>query len=124
MNPELIISRKIYFSFLFSSFIFLALLIMFFGKNISPLKFDTLFIVVSIAVSFIPAGLFLFRWYKKKVSKGTFIKLCVLAYIPVILGFLLSILYKNYLYFVLLFPVFFLSYLIIVPTNNFISKGE
>ncbi len=122
MNKNLILARKIYFSFMFSSFIFFALLILIIGKNLNPFIPDPVFKITSFMSALIPAGLFIYRWKSKKVNTRTFFKLSFIGYIPVIVGFIISILYKNYLYFVLLFPVFFLSYLVIVPTKNFIEE--
>jgi len=121
MNPNLIYVRKTYFSFLFSSFIFFSMLILIIGKNTSPLNITGTFKIVSVLLAFIPTGLFLYRWKKRKVDKKTFLKLCIIGYIPIAVGTFFSIFYKNYLYFVLLFPIFFLSYLVIVPTQNFIE---
>ena len=122
MNKNLIYSRKIYFSFLFSTFIFFSLSMIILRQNLKPLVIDFTFETISIALSFIPAGVFLYRWKKKKVNTKTFIKLCIIGYIPIIVGFLLSLVYKNYIYMVLLFPIFLLSYLILVPTQNFIEE--
>ncbi len=123
MKPALIASRKYYFSLLFSSLILLAVLIILIGKQVSPFRFNNIFLFLSFINAFIPAGLFIYRWKSKRVSLKTFKLLCIIAYIPVLVGFLTSILFENYLYLVLFFPVFFLSYIVIVPTENFIEES-
>jgi len=122
MNQSLIIARKYYFSFLFSTIIPLSVLIILYGKEVLPFEIRNPFLSVSLLMSLIPTFLFLYRWRKKSVNIDVFKKLCLIAFIPVLTGTLVSLLYKNYLYLVLLFPVSFLSYLVILPTEKFIKE--
>ncbi len=122
MNQSLIIARKYYFSFLFSTIIPLSVLIILYGKDVLPFEMGKFFLSVSLLTSIIPAFLFLYRWRRKSVDIDVFKKLCLIAFIPVLAGTLLSFFYKNYLYLVLLFPVSFLSYLVILPTERFIKE--
>ncbi len=122
MNQSLIIARRYYFSFLFSTMIPLSVLIILYGKDVSPFEMRNSFLSVSLLTSLIPTFLFLYRWRKKSVNIDVFKKLCLMAFIPVLAGTLLSFFYKNYLYLVLLFPVSFLSYLVILPTERFIKE--
>ncbi|GAB6071925.1 hypothetical protein JCM14244_03020 [Venenivibrio stagnispumantis] len=100
--------RQIYFGFLFSVFIIIAILILLFRKS-SNLNLENSYIFIISLTSFI---LPLLLFYRKKIS---FIKLCLIGYIPAIVGFIISLINQNYFYFFVAFPIFVLSYIVIIP---------
>lgn len=107
MNDELINKRKYYFGFLFSSIIFFPILIILKVKldlNVDPIPIFSITLL-----SFLPA----FLYFNKK--KYNYKNLLIISYIPVIVGFLLSIIFNNSMYMVISFPLFLLNYIILVP---------
>lgn len=101
--------RKVYFAALFSSFILFSLLI-FLKKPIylNEDKFNILYFIPSI---FIPTVL-LFLKKKSIYTKVT------IGYIPIIIGFILSITIDNALYFLASFPIFLVSFFVIFPRGK------
>lgn len=106
---SLIEKRKIYFAGLFGVIIFFAVLIILkipFRDNLDNLGF-----YIIILTSIIPATLIFFKEvdFKKKV---------LISYTPAILGFIVSLIYKNSIYFLISFPIFFLNFLVIFPRSK------
>jgi len=107
--------RRLYFIGLFSSIIYPSLLIIILGKT--PLKDVSFFYVSLIAFSstiileimYLKVKNLLYKYYKLALSAG---------HSPLILGFLLSIIEKNYLYILIAFPVFLIIYLILIPVKS------
>lgn len=113
MKTEIIKKRKLYFGFLFSSFIYLGLL-MILIREPNPFKIDIVSETFSILGALTPALIFFLR---KKVS---YKNILIIGQFPLFVGFILSIFYQNILYFLIMFPIFILGYLIILP----LEKGE
>jgi asparagine N-glycosylation enzyme membrane subunit Stt3 len=104
---QLLEKRRLYFAFLFSSFIFFALLIL---LKIPLNPFDIGYPVYILSIfSVLPAYLFFGR---KKIS---FKNQLILGYVPLIAGFVISIIFNNSIYFLISFPIFLLNYIIIMP---------
>lgn len=107
MDNEVINKRKYYFGFLFSGIIFFPVLIILKVKldlnvNLLALSIITLF-------STLPA----FLYFSKK--KYEYKKLLIIGYIPLVIGFSISLIFNNSLYMVISFPLFFLNYIILLP---------
>ncbi len=113
MKVEIIKKRKLYFSFLFASFIYIGFLMILIRKPL-PFSFD-LFVKVLLSIGALtPAFIFFLKRrlnYKLILAVGHF---------PLLIGFVLSVIYQNMIYFLIMFPVFILGYLLIVP----VEKGE
>ncbi len=114
MDKKLIKKRQFYFGFLFLSFIYfgIAMLVV---KQAKPLSFDLFQEVLIVIAGLIPAVLFFLR---KKYETKKYLFLLAIGQIPIVLGFLLSILYENLFYLIIMFPVFILGYLVIIPVKE------
>ncbi len=113
MNTGIIKKRKLYFSFLFASFIYIGLL-MILIRNPRPFMLNT-FTEIFLSIGAITPALIFFL--KKKVD---YKNVLILGHFPLIIGFFLSLIYQNIIYFLIMFPVFILGYLLILP----LEKGE
>ncbi len=113
MKQVLLEKRKYYFIFLFSSFVYIGLLILII-KNPAPFSLTVLDNVILGIGALVPAFLFFLRkTAKEDVDK--YKKILVLGHLPLLIGFFLSLLKMNLMYFLVMFPVFVLGYLIIIP---------
>lgn len=104
-----IYERKTYFAWLFSVIILFAIMIILkipLYKDVKDLPFYTI-----TSMSLLPAYLYF-------SSRGSFIKRVIIAYTPATVGFLLSMIFKNSLYFLISFPIFLLNFLIIFPRSK------
>lgn len=101
--------RKVYFASLFSVFILFAILIV----MRVPLHFllEEIFVYTISILGLIPTVLLFIR--KKSVK----LKVAV-AYIPAIIGFSVSLLSNNSVYFLMSFPIFLLNFLVILPRRR------
>ncbi|MEZ0323012.1 MAG: hypothetical protein ABWJ98_01695 [Hydrogenothermaceae bacterium] len=106
---SLIQKRKIYFAGLFSVIVFFAILIILKIPIIHSLDDFGFYIIIFSSIT--PATLLFLRDvnFKKKV---------LISYLPAILGFILSLLYNNSLYFLISFPIFFLNFIVIFPRSK------
>ncbi len=108
--------RQIYFIGLFSSIIYIALLIIILKKT--PMKepngvYTLLLGLVSIVLVY-P----LLLKVKKRLFEVKQYKLAAIAlHLPLILGFAFSLIDKNYVYLFMSFPVFLIGYIIIMPVD-------
>ncbi|WP_245596370.1 hypothetical protein [Sulfurihydrogenibium subterraneum] len=108
LNEALIQKRKKYFALLFSVFIWFAVLIILkvpLNPNFSILS--PAFIMIMLT-AFIPS----FLVFKKKYNYNLTL---FLAYIPALVGFITSVIFNNSAYFLISFPIFLLSYIVIFP---------
>ncbi len=110
--------RQVYFAFLFSSFLYFALLILIIGKDTLDFKIGIFEEILLLIGSSIPAVIFFLKRRLKLLNKENMIKLSVIGHVPLLIGFFLALLNKNYLFLISMFPVFFLGYLIILPTKK------
>ncbi len=113
MNVEIIRKRKLYFSFLFASFIYIGLL-MILIRNPLPFNFDLFVEILLFVGALTPAFIFFLR------KKLDYKFILAVGHFPLLIGFILSVIYQNMIYFLIMFPVFILGYLLIVP----LEKGE
>lgn len=102
-------SRKIYFASLFSVFILFGLLII--ARTPFNLLVDERLLYL-ISTSAITPALLIFMKRKRMELK------VVVGYIPGILGFIISILFNNSVYFLISFPIFLLSFIVIFPRGE------
>ncbi len=115
MKKDFIRKRQYYFGFLFFSFIYFGVA-MLLVKNVKPADFGLVQQGVMIIGAFIPALMFFLR--NKMVTIKKYLLLLLLGQIPMVVGFVLTIFYKNFLYLLIMFPVFVLGYLIIIPIER------
>lgn len=101
--------RRIYFAWIFSVFILFAVLIIL--KNPIHVAENDPYIWILIPAAFTPAGLFFMK--NQSINK----KMAV-AYLPVITGFIMSIILNNSIYFLVSFPIFLINALITFPRGN------
>lgn len=107
--------KRLYFIGLFSSIVYFPLLTLILGRT--PFKDVSFLGIVLIAFSstiifeivYLKTTGKLHRYYKLALSAG---------HSPLLIGFLLSIVEKNYLYIPIAFPVFLTIYILLIP------KGE
>ncbi len=118
MDNNIFNLRRIYFISLYSSFIYISLLLIILRDDVSPFEFSILDQVILGAFSILPAGLFIYRKTKNIFKYKTFIKILYITHIPLFIAFILSLYYSNYLFFLTVYPVFILTYLIIIPLKR------
>jgi len=107
--------RRLYFIGLFSSIVYFPLLTLILGKV--PFKDVSFLGVVIIAIS--STVIFEIVYLKTKGKLYEYYKLVLSAgHSPLLIGFLLSVIEKNYLYILMAFPVFLIIYILLIP------KGE
>ncbi|NPA53416.1 MAG: hypothetical protein GXO21_01970 [Aquificae bacterium] len=115
MDEILIKKRQYYFGFLFFSFVYFGLAILLLDKT-QPFSLNIYQQIPMIIGAIIPAILFFLK--KLENNLKNYILLLFLGQIPLIIGFVLSIIYKNLLYLIVMFPVFILGYLILLPVER------
>jgi len=115
MDRILAKKRQYYFGFLFFSFVYFGIAILII-KEIKPFSLEILQEFFLILGALIPAVLFFLR--NKLVTLRGYIILLLIGQIPMVIGFLLSVFYKNYIYIMMMFPVFVLAYLIVIPLEG------
>ncbi|EDP74190.1 hypothetical protein, partial [Hydrogenivirga sp. 128-5-R1-1] len=105
--------RRYYFAGLFSSIFYFALLLIIVGKAKNPQIKDIYIYLITFTSVFIPyfvylrvkGKLFILNTYKINLAVG---------HLPLIFGFLFSLLEENYIYLLVSFPIFFINYLILI----------
>ncbi|NPA12970.1 MAG: hypothetical protein GXO45_03165 [Aquificae bacterium] len=123
MGERLFHLRRYFFASLYTSFIYLALLILILRKDVSPMDTNQINQLIAGLTGVIPA----FLWIRKKTNyiflEDRYKKLLFIGHLPLIVGFILSVVNDNYIYFFITYPVFLLGHLIIFPTEREVSKG-
>lgn len=109
--------RQYYFSFLFSSFFYISVLIIVSGKlKPQPIK-DTYIYLLSISSLII-----LFTAFKRIKGNIFDIKIyriyLILNQLPLIMGFFFSLTGKNYIYILNGFLIFLIGYMILIPWSR------
>ncbi len=117
MERNIIPFRKYYFIFLNAGLIYFGLAFVIVGKAKNSFRFSNFDIFLFSILSFIPAVLFLIRFFKGNSfwNLNAYKKLLLVAHIPLSIGFLLTVLKSNYYYLISIFPVFLLNFLILTP---------
>lgn len=101
--------RKIYFSWLFSVFILFALLILF--KKPMYIVDNDPYIWVLMSVAVIPGVLVFLK------NKPINIRIAI-AYLPAVIGFFMSLVLNNTVYFLVAFPIFLINFMVIFPRGR------
>ena len=116
--------RRYYFTGLFSSIFYFALLLIIIGKAQNPQVKDIYIYLITFTSIFIPY--FVYLRVKGKLFKLNIYKInLAIGHIPLMFGFLFSFIEKNYVYLLASFPIFFINYLILMPwSKNGLQKTD
>ncbi len=116
--------RRYYFAGLFSSIFYFALLLIILGKAKNPEIEDKYIYLITFTSIFIPYFVYL-RVKNKLFKLNTYKVSLIIGHIPLIFGFLFSLLERNYIYLLVSFPIFFINYLILIPwSKNGLQKTD
>ncbi len=118
MESNLFNLRRVYFISLYSSFFYISLLLIILRDNVEPVSITLFHQIVLIIISVLPAVFFIIKKTMNIFRYDLYKKILIISHIPLIIGFLLSIFYKNYLFFLIIFPIFILAYIIIIPLKK------
>jgi hypothetical protein len=109
--------RQFYFAGLFSSILYFSLLLIFIGKAKNP-EIRDLYIYFITFSSFLILYFFYLRIKNKIFNLKNYVFSLILGHVPLILGFIFTLLEKNYIYILISFPLFFINYLILIPWSK------
>lgn len=119
MSEKLFQLRRFYFASLYFSLFYIALLIIIFkGRNIQPVEFSSLDYVVLGIISLVPAAIFFIKRVRYIYEKNFYFVMLIFGEIPLIIGFIYSLIKSNSIYLVISYPVFLLGYLLLLPTKK------
>ncbi|RMA97528.1 hypothetical protein [Hydrogenothermus marinus] len=114
---NLLKKRQLYFASLFSSFIYFALIIILVGK-IKPYPIKDFYIYILTATSIVILITAFFTIKGKLLDLKSYKLFLILNHIPLLLGFLLTIIGKNYIYILNGFFIFLIGYMILIPRGK------
>ncbi len=119
MSEKLFQLRRFYFASLYFSLFYIALLIIIFrGKNVHPVEFSMIDYVVLGVISLVPAIIFFVKQVRYVYEKNFYFVMLVFGEIPLIIGFIYSLVRDNGIYLIISYPVFLLGYLLLLPTKK------
>jgi len=119
MSEKLFQLRRFYFASLYFSLFYIALLIIIFkGRNIQPVEFSSQDYVVLGIISLVPAAIFFIKQVRYIYEKNFYFVMLIFGEIPLIIGFIYSLIKSNSIYLVISYPVFLLGYLLLLPTKK------
>ncbi|ACO03522.1 MAG TPA: hypothetical protein DEP48_03670 [Persephonella sp.] len=118
MDNNLFSLRRLYFISLYSSFFYISLLLIILRDNVQPVSINILHQAILGLVSVMPAFFFILKKKMDIFNYDIYRKILIISHIPLVIGFLLSVLNKNYIFFIIIFPVFILAYIIIIPVRK------
>ena len=119
MSEKLFQLRRFYFASLYFSLFYIALLIIIFrGRNIQPVEFSSLDYIVLGIISLVPAAIFFIKQVRYIYEKNFYFVMLIFGEIPLIIGFIYSLIKSNSIYLVISYPVFLLGYLLLLPTKK------
>ncbi|MBK3331876.1 hypothetical protein GWK41_02190 [Persephonella atlantica] len=118
MDEKIFNLRRYYFSFLYLSFIYVAVLIMVIGKGVKPVQITDIEGIILGSVGIVPAVIIILRKIRYIYEKSVYIKLLLLGQIPLVAGTFFSIFKSNYVYFFVEYPLFLLTYILLLPTRK------
>ena len=118
MKEKLFDLRRFYFSFLYLSFVYLGILLIFLGNNVKPSQPDIISQTVIGLTGVVPAVILFFKKTKYIFEKKRYIRLLIFSQIPLIVGTALSMIHFNYTYFLISYPIFIAGCLILLPTKK------
>jgi uncharacterized membrane protein len=120
-STSIVAYRKYFFIALYQTVLYLPLALLIVGKNANfQTSFFNLFIFFVI-LSLIPIGLFIYRFKSKKLNLQKYKILLIVANIPIILGFIITIFSKNYIYLMLSFPITIFAIFTLIPIKKWDS---
>jgi len=124
MNEKLFDLRRFYFSFLYGSFVYLGILLIFLGKDVKPSEPDMVSQMIIGLTGIVPAVILFLRKTRYIFEKRMYVRLLILCQIPLITGMVLSMIKLNYIYFLISYPIFVAGSLILLPTRKSVEgKG-
>ncbi len=119
MSEKLFQLRRFYFASLYFSLFYIALLIIIFkGRNIQPVEFSSLDYIVLGIISLVPAAIFFIKQIKYVYEKNIYFVMLIFGEIPLVIGFIYSLIKGNSIYLIISYPVFLLGYLLLLPTKK------
>ena len=122
MSEKLFQLRRFYFASLYFSLFYIALLIIIFkGRNIQPVEFSSLDYIVLGIISLVPAAIFFIKQIKYVYEKNIYFVMLIFGEIPLVIGFIYSLIKGNSIYLIISYPVFLLGYLLLLPTKKAIE---
>ena len=124
MNEKLFNLRRLYFSFLYASFIYIGMLLLVLGKNVKPVKTDLFEESIIALTGIIPALALFLRKTGYIFEEKKYVFLLLTGHIPLITGTVLSFLHSNYIYFFISYPIFLLVAFILLPTKRSVEKKD
>lgn len=122
MNEKLFDLRRFYFSFLYLSFIYLGILLISLGNRIKHSEPDLAPQIVIGLTGIVPAVMLFFKRTRYIFEKKVYISLLILSHIPLIVGTVISLIYLNYIYFLISYPIFIAGCLILLPTKKSVER--
>ncbi len=122
MDEKIFNLRRYYFSFLYLSFIYVAVLIIVIGKGVKPVEITDVEGIILGGLGIIPAVIIILRKIRYIYEKNVYIKLLLLGQIPLVVGTFFSILKSNYVYFFVEYPLFLLTYILLLPTRKAVKN--
>jgi len=117
-NTDIIGYRKYFFIALYQTIVYFPLAIILVGKRATfNLSFLSIFVFL-IFLLIIPIGLAIYRIKKKNIDLKQYKFLLLIANIPLILGFLITVIQGNYLYIMVSFLITIVSIFILTPIKK------
>ena len=119
MSEKIFQLRRFYFASLYFSLFYIALLIIIFrGKNPHPVEFSLMDYIVLGIISLVPAIIFFVKQVRYIYEKTFYFVMLSFGEIPLIIGFIYSLIRDNSIYLIISYPVFLLGYLLLLPTKK------
>jgi len=122
MDEKIFQVRRYYFSFLYLSFLYLAVLILILRNNVKPVESEFLDQLIVGLTAVVPAYILFKRKTGYIFDKKIYLRLLTLGQIPLVIGTLLSLMTTNYIYFFLSYPIFLISFLLLLPTKGAVER--
>ncbi|WP_293444688.1 hypothetical protein [Persephonella sp.] len=122
MNEKLFDLRRFYFSFLYLSFVYLGILLLILGSSVKHSQPDVMSQTILGLTGIVPAVILFLKKTRYIFEKKVYIKLLVFSQIPLIIGTVLSIVHFNYTYFLISYPIFLASCLLLLPTKKSVER--
>jgi hypothetical protein len=118
INASLIAYRKYFFISLYSTVLYLAFSLLIIRSNA---KFDVpsfLLLGLLALTVVIPIFNLLYRIRNRKIELDKYKLLLIISHIPLIIGFILTILFKNYLFVMISFPITLFAIFVLIPLSR------
>ncbi len=109
--------RQWYFASLFSIFVYYGILVIILGKT-QNIHINDIYVYVIAFSSLVEIFAVWFRIKGKLFKENIYRIFLILGHLPTILGFIFSLIEKNYLYFLIAFPVFIVIYVTLIPWSK------